>query len=476
MRGKSKYLKIEKIKKWDFLLVAAASTLVIFVTGLFFVLTNNAKSGQIELVQDVMDKTAENQRDLFETFIDDKISTLKTLASYPDIYEMDMKKQRDFIKGRSARWGFSHIFVMDMDGMGYYIEDGIRKNQSTEEFFFNIRDNDVYITTPFYQASGKIIVTLCVSIRDQAGDKVGVLCGAVWLSKIQRLIRENEVILDGNTFILNNEGTYVTSQDESDVYSKAVIFSAPDSELSLINDAIAKKEDMAGQITLEGITYQTHITYLEDYDWLIVQNIPVDNIVARYSTFNQMQSLLMVCNLILIFCIFRMVYSWKKSDKKIYRDQLTKCNSRAAFFDLLEHLEKNTKHRITIVYMDLNDFKWVNDTYGHDEGDKLLKAATDVMNSVLGREAFLARIGGDEFVAVLIDVKDTELFELWKEVERIFATESEKLTYEYRISASYGYASREKGSKESLMDVTTRADQKMYQYKTKMKAFKKQQS
>ena len=135
MRGKSKYLKIEKIKKWDFLLVAAASTLVIFVTGLFFVLTNNAKSGQIELVQDVMEKTAENQRDLFETFIDDKISTLKTLASYPDIYEMDMKKQRDFIKGRSARWGFSHIFVMDMDGMGYYIEDGIRKNQSTEEGF-----------------------------------------------------------------------------------------------------------------------------------------------------------------------------------------------------------------------------------------------------------------------------------------------------------------------------------------------------
>lgn len=476
MRSKSKYLKIEKIKKWDFLLVAAASILVIFVTGLFFVQTNNAKSGQIELVQDVMEKTAENQRDLFETFIDDKISTLKTLASYPDIYEMDLKKQRDFIKGRSARWGFSHIFVMDMDGMGYYIEDGIRKNQSTEEFFFNIRDNDVYITTPFYQASGKIIVTVCVSIRDQAGDKVGVLCGAVWLSKIQRLIRENEVILDGNTFILNNEGTYVTSQDESDVYSKAVIFSTPDSELSLINEAIAKKEDMAGQITLDGITYQTHITYLEDYDWLIVQNIPVENIIERYSTFNQMQSLLMVCNLILIFCIFRMVYSWKKSDKKIYRDQLTRCNSRAAFFDLLEHLEKNTKHRITIVYMDLNDFKWVNDTYGHDEGDRLLKAATDVMNTVLGREAFLARIGGDEFVAVLIDMKDAELFELWKEVERTFVTESEKLDYEYRISASYGYASREKGSKESLMDVMTRADQKMYQYKTKMKAFKKQQS
>jgi len=476
MKSKSKYLKIEKIKKWDFLLVAAASVLVIVVTGLFFVQTKSAKTGQIELVQDVMTKTAENQRDLFETFVDDKISVLKTLATYPDIYEMDMKKQRDFIKGRSARWGFSHIFVMDMNGMGYYIEDGIRKDQSKEEFFYNIRDNDVYITTPFYQASGKIIVTVCVSIRNEYGNKVGILCGAVWLNKIQTLIRENEVILDGNTFILNNEGTYVTSQKESDVYSKAVIFNTPDSELSLIEEAIREKEDMAGQITLEGVTYQTQITYLEDYDWLIVQNIPVDNIVARYSTFNQMQSVLMLCILVLIFCIFRMVYSWKKSDRKIYRDQLTRCNSRAAFFDLLEHLEKNYKHRITIVYMDLDEFKWVNDTYGHEEGDNLLKIFADVLSSTLGKEAFVGRVGGDEFVAVLIDVKDTELFAIWKTVERALKAESENLSFEYRIRSSYGYASREKGSDVRLTDVMTKADQKMYEYKTKMKALKKQQS
>lgn len=476
MKGKRKYLKIKKIKKWDFLLVAVASTLVIFLTGLFFQQTKNAKVVQIELVQDVMAKTAENQKELFENFMNDKITVLKTLATYPDIYEMDMKKQRDFIKGRSARWGFSHIFVMDMNGMGYYIEDGIRKDQSKEDFFANIKDTDVYITTPFYQASGKIIVTVCVSIRNELGDKVGILCGAVWLHKIQNLIRENEVILDGNTFILNDEGRYVTSKDESDVYSKVVIFSSPDSELSLIEKAIRAKEDKIGQITLKGVLYQTHIAYLEDYDWLIVQNIPVENIVAKYSTFNQMNAILTIGVCVLIFCIFRMVYSWKKSDKKIYSDQLTNCNSRAAFFDLLEHLERNRKHRITIVYMDLNDFKIINDTYGHDEGDNLLKIFANVLNHTLGKEAFVARVGGDEFVAVLLDMKDTDLFDLWKTVERALAEESAKLTYEYRISSSYGYASREKGTKESLIEVMTKADQSMYQFKTKMKAFKKQQS
>lgn len=476
MKSKSKYLKIEKIKKWDFLLVAAASILVIFVTGLFYVQTSSAKKGQIELVQDVMAKTAENQKALFETYVDDKIQILQTLAAYPDIYEMDLDKQKAFIKGKSKDWGFSHIFVMDMKGMGYYIEDGVRKDQSGEEFFFNIRDNELYITTPFYQGNGTIIVTVCVSIYDTAGEKVGILCGAVKLNNIQKLIRENEVILGGNTFILNNEGIYVTSQRTSDVYNKVVIYSTPDSELSLITKAIADKTDLSGQITLDGVTYQTQITYLNDYDWLIVQNIPVENIVARYSTFNQMQVILTACILVLIFCIFRMVYSWKKSDQKIYRDQLTKCNSRAAFFDLVDHLEKNYKHRITIVYMDLDEFKWVNDTHGHDMGDELLKIFSEVLVKTLGREAFVGRVGGDEFVAVLVDVKDTELFELWKTVERALIAQSEKLPFEYRISASYGYASREKGAKDKLNDITTKADEKMYEYKTKMKAFKKQQS
>lgn len=470
MKSKSKLLKIEKINKWDLLMIVVASVLIVFVSGLFFVQTKSAKQGQIDLVEDVMERTAENQKDLFESYVEDKITVLKTLATYPDIYEMDLEKQTKFIKGRSNKWGFSHVFVMDMKGIGYYIDEGVIKDQSKEEFFYNIRNNETYITTPFYQATGKIIVTVCVSIYDKEDKKVGILCGAVRLNNIQKLIRENEVILGGNTFILNNEGIYVTSKKESDVSKKVVIFTTPDSELSLISEAIKKKEDMAGRITLNGVLYQTYIAYLDDQDWLIVQNIPVENIIARYGRFNQMQVVLTVSVLVLIFCILRIVHSWKKSDRKIYRDQLTKCNSRAAFFDLLEYLEHNYKHRITVVYMDLNDFKVVNDTYGHDEGDNLLKIYADVLVRTLGKEAFVGRVGGDEFIAVLIDVTDEELSELWKTVENELIEESKKLTHDYRIRASYGYASREMGEKEPLMDILTIADQKMYQYKNEMKA------
>lgn len=470
MKSKGKQLQVRKIKKWDFILVASASILVFCVMALFFVQTSSAKKGQIELIIDVMDKTAANQKDLFETYVDDHIGTLKTLATYPDVYEMDEDKQKAFIKGKSKDWGFSHIFVMNMEGVGYYIEEGIHRNQSGEEFFFNIRNAEQYITTPFYQGNGTIIVTVCVSIYNPEGAKVGILCGAVKLSNIQDLICENEVILEGNTYILESTGRYVTSQRASDVYNKVSIYDTPDSDLALISKAFMEKSDQTGVITLEGVEYQTRLTYLTDYDWLIVQTIPMDNIVARYGVFNRMQYVLTMCVLILIFCIFRIVYSWKRSDRKIYTDQLTRCNSRAAFYDLMEHLQERYRHRITIVYMDLNKFKWVNDHYGHDKGDELLKIFADVLLTVLGKEAFVSRVGGDEFIAVLIDEEDAKIRELWELVDKELERRSELLDFEYRIRSAYGYASREKGEKDSLIDVMTKADEKMYEFKAIQKA------
>ena len=70
MKSKSKLLKIEKINKWDFLLIAVASVLVIFMSVLFFQQTKSAKQGQIDLVKDVMAKSAENQKDLFESYVE----------------------------------------------------------------------------------------------------------------------------------------------------------------------------------------------------------------------------------------------------------------------------------------------------------------------------------------------------------------------------------------------------------------------
>ena len=164
-----------------------------------------------------------------------------------------------------------------------------------------------------------------------------------------------------------------------------------------------------------------------------------------------------------------LLFLWRRSYKKIYTDPLTGCNSRAACVDLLDSLEKKRKEQITIVYMDLNRFKWVNDTYGHDKGDYLLKLFTDVLKRTFGMYGFVGRMGGDEFIAVLLDTNEIEIKKIWEEVEKNMLSCSDKIEFPYQMSSSYGYAIRRKGESTPLQEVLQLADKKMYEYKVEQK-------
>jgi diguanylate cyclase (GGDEF)-like protein len=86
-------------------------------------------------------------------------------------------------------------------------------------------------------------------------------------------------------------------------------------------------------------------------------------------------------------------------------DALTGLPNRRYLMDHLGRLDSGTRgatDRLAILHIDLDRFKQVNDTYGHAAGDRLLQHAADMMRSIFGTEDVVARIGGDEFVAVCI--------------------------------------------------------------------------
>ncbi|WP_299970543.1 EAL domain-containing protein [uncultured Roseobacter sp.] len=83
-------------------------------------------------------------------------------------------------------------------------------------------------------------------------------------------------------------------------------------------------------------------------------------------------------------------------------DQLTGCYNRAYFTRALgERLHEAQKDRFALVFIDLDRFKLINDSFGHEVGDAVLHAATARLQGCLGTDDLLARFGGDEFVALL---------------------------------------------------------------------------
>ena len=87
-------------------------------------------------------------------------------------------------------------------------------------------------------------------------------------------------------------------------------------------------------------------------------------------------------------------------------DALTGLHTRRAFEDRLEHdLALARRHRspVTVAYVDLDNFKAVNDTRGHAEGDRVLRSAGEVLKNAVRQTDTAARLGGDEFALVLPD-------------------------------------------------------------------------
>ncbi|MBT3094666.1 MAG: EAL domain-containing protein [Candidatus Thiodiazotropha endolucinida] len=99
----------------------------------------------------------------------------------------------------------------------------------------------------------------------------------------------------------------------------------------------------------------------------------------------------------------------KRIRELAYKDELTGLASRARFYQQLEESIKTSNRsgrRFALLYVDLDDFKGVNDSLGHDAGDLLLKDIAKCLKSISREIDFVARLSGDEFCIIVKDVDD----------------------------------------------------------------------
>lgn len=149
-----------------------------------------------------------------------------------------------------------------------------------------------------------------------------------------------------------------------------------------------------------------------------------------------------------------------------FHDPLTGLANRALLLELLERaLEKPdpASSGVTVVYIDLDGFKAVNDSYGHETGDDLLRLVADRISRCLRSEDTAARLGGDEFVILLEDAAPAVGVEV---AERIITALKEPFLIADRevfVAASAGVAQQPKGA--DAAEVLSAGDVAMYQAK-----------
>jgi diguanylate cyclase (GGDEF)-like protein/PAS domain S-box-containing protein len=151
-----------------------------------------------------------------------------------------------------------------------------------------------------------------------------------------------------------------------------------------------------------------------------------------------------------------------------FHDSLTDLANRASFFDRMEHAlarAGGNQTAITVLFIDLDNFKSVNDRYGHDVGDQLLIEVAQRLRACIGAGDTAARLGGDEFAVLLEDVTDNAATDV-KAAQLIEAIRGVNAVggKEVSMSASIGIATSDQ-TLASAGDLLRNADIAMYEAK-----------
>ena len=285
-------------------------------------------------------------------------------------------------------------------------------------------------------------------------------------SKISCYARDNHVIITQGPFDLKQDGcgiavrnpVYLKDENNQEYFwgFTIVILRVPD----IFSDAISALSDFGYEYRLSKtdapwndtykVVYQSddQLTPTVSYGFTIgEENWTLE--VAPESGWRNLRLLVIVggmfTTVVLLFSGLTRVWLVSKENKNKFQilahtDSLTDIYNRYGFDELAERMiTKNPKSHFVAALLDIDDFKFINDIYGHVYGDRALKSLTDSMKAFFPKNTLLGRNGGDEFCILLPDHTYKEAGELLLQFTKLPKTFSCK-GKEYPFFISLGYA------------------------------------
>jgi len=212
---------------------------------------------------------------------------------------------------------------------------------------------------------------------------------------------------------------------------------------------------------------------LEIYSDITLQQKKLNGVVRRsFTTLFLMAATLLVLVLYSTRRAARFLKERQRMEEELralsISDELTGLYNRRGFFTLAEQqmkMAKRMKLGVLLVSADLNGMKGINDRYGHHEGDRALRESSDILRKSFRESDIIARIGGDEFVILMIEKPGIDQEVLAARLKSNLDRHNAVAGRVYALSISVGMVSCGPESNISLDELMKRADILMYNQK-----------
>ena len=153
-------------------------------------------------------------------------------------------------------------------------------------------------------------------------------------------------------------------------------------------------------------------------------------------------------------------------------DELTGLNNRRGFMILATGLLKfaqRANHPLCLLYIDMDRLKYLNDMFGHAQGDAALNEFAHILTETFRDSDVIARLGGDEFVILTIDATESDLYNIQTRLQNNVAAYNLRSTNGHALSFSLGIIQVDVTAPLTMEDLLSKADEAMYKHKQSRK-------
>ncbi|HWL13905.1 MAG TPA: sensor domain-containing diguanylate cyclase [Ureibacillus sp.] len=416
------------------------------------------------------EKLSKSVNSLFKSMRISLQETSKFLEENPELTDEEIQKQLELLRNNSRY--FNSLSWIDETGLLRNIAPisiGLKGNYLTGTTKDVVDAKKPMLTTPYLSPSGNMIVLMSEPLYDSKGNYRGIIAGSIYLQEQNVL---NEIL--GNDIIDENGSYYYV------IGPNGKILFHPDTgrigEVASGNPIIPKilqgNSGMQSITNTQGVPMFTSYNYISETGWGVVQQTPVSYVDGLLK--EHIQNLLLIILFpFLVSLIVSLVFARKLArpfivladvvnqlgtDKQIQlpvfkshwnreADLLTKSLIFAikavknnnnilqeeAMTDALTGLPNRKKlHKVlkdladegqlfTLVAIDIDCFKSINDTFGHQEGDEVLKYLAATVQSVIRKNDGFFRFGGEEFILLLPNTNSSDAYYVMEKIRTTIA-------------------------------------------------------
>jgi len=455
-------IKMQKRKNGNLILGGSTILIILFAVAIAVMIAFTRKNEKTvtELYSDkigcMVELYAARTDDIFESV---SVSA-DTAARLLDIYIVGenrwTRETLDSIVNSSAAYGVVYYknddYIVTSTGLNEPDVSGYKIKMQGTKHFFHVEDDGINGTPAFVY-----------SVPMKSGNNYrGYILAYISEDDIREVFSDSSYGMDTFYSIVDNNNnmpflideTEATAYFDGGLWNNVMEYAVDETQMHKFNDSRIKKVYSTINVDIKGERRKIYISPIADDTWLLVTGIRTESIedkgVELWKQNNKYQSIMYVILAgmlitivtVALLTVVRTKESKKELENKADTDLLTGLSNKiAAEKRIRNYIAENPDRQAVMIIMDIDNFKKINDTRGHAFGDEVIKKVGHQLKSMFRITDVVGRMGGDEFVILLKNVKDKNAIEReCRMLEECFHHFEVGEYVKYSVTASIGAA------------------------------------